>query len=162
VLSIMLFFKRAWWPAGEVLGRVDSLDEWHRVEVYPHAAEIPGVIVLRWEAPLFFANANQFSRTILRLVAGQPGVRCIVLQCDAITDIDVTAADVLERLDAELERRGVDMVFVELRTRLHHLLEDYGLLEKFGRRHFYESVDDAVAGTPAITDAGPAEPTPPS
>ena len=149
-LSILLFFKRGWWPTGEVLGRVDSLDAWHRVDVYPHATQVPGVVVFRWEAPLFFANASRFSRAVLRLIA-EPGVRCVVVQCDAITDIDVTAADVLERLDAELERRGVDMVFVELRTRLHHLLEDYGLLETFGRRHFYDSVEAAIAGAPAIT-----------
>ena len=157
-LSILLFFKRGWWPTGEVLGRVDSLDGWHRIAVYPHAAEVPGVIVFRWEAPLFFANANQFSRKVLHLTAAQPDVRCVVIQCDAITDIDVTAADVLERLDAELERRGVDMVFVELRTRLHHLLEDYGLLETFGRRHFYESIDAALAGAPAIIDGAPEPP----
>ncbi len=144
-LSILLFFKRGWWPTGEVLGRVDSLDAWHRIDVYPNAAQVPGVVVFRWEAPLFFANASGFSRRVLQLAA-DPDVRCVVIQCEAITDIDVTAAGVLKRLDAELQRRNVEMVFVELRTRLHHMLEGYGLLETFDRRHFYESVEAALAG----------------
>ena len=76
-LSILLFFKRSWWPTGEVLGRVDSLDGWHRVDVYPRAAQVPGVVVLRWEAPLFFANASHFSRQVL-LLASEPDIRCVV------------------------------------------------------------------------------------
>ncbi len=143
-LSILLFFKRNWWPTGQVLGRVASLDAWHSIDVYPEALEIPGVIVFRWEAPLFFANASMFRQEVRRLVSSAD-VRWVVVQCEAITDIDVTAADMLERLDSELNRRGVHMVFVELRSRLHDLVTRYGLLETLDRRHFYDSLDDALA-----------------
>ena len=61
-----------------------------------------------------------------------------------MTDIDVTAADMLERLDEELNQRGVHMVFVELRSRLHDLLTRYGLLETLDHRHFYDAIDDAL------------------
>lgn len=79
-----------------------------------------------------------------RLVSGS-GAGWVVVQCEAITDIDVTAADMLERLDNELNDRGVRIVFVELRSRLHDLVTRYGLLKTLDRRHFYDSIDDALA-----------------
>ena len=69
----------------------------------------------------------------------------MVLQCEAITDIDVTAAGMLERLDNELNAKGVHLAFVELRTRLHDLVHDYGLLKTLDRDHFYASIDEALA-----------------
>ena len=150
-LSILLFFQRSWWPTGQILGRVGSLDGWHSIDVYPDAAQTSGVVVFRWEAPLFFANASMFRQEVRRL-AERPDVRWVVVQCQAITDIDVTAADMLERLDDELNRQGVHLVFVELRGRLHELVTRYGLLETLDRRHFYDSIDDALADI-----AGPVE-----
>ena len=87
LLAVLLFFRRSWWPHGAVLGRLDGLDGWHSTEVFPDAEEIPGVTVYRWEAPLFFANAGAFRRQI-RELALRPGCRWIVLQCEAVTDID--------------------------------------------------------------------------
>ena len=114
-LSILGFFRRNWWPTGQVLGRVASLDDaWHGLDLYPDAEQTPGVVVFRWEAPLFFANANMFREEIRRLVHSSDA-RWVVIECEAITDIDVTAADMLERLDSELNERGVHLVFVELR-----------------------------------------------
>ena len=87
---------------------------------------MPEIVVYRWEAPLFFANAGMFRQQVRRLVVrGRP--RWIVLQCEAITDIDVTAADMLKRLDLELNARGVHLAFVELRSRLQELVVRYGL-----------------------------------
>ena len=145
VLSILAFFKRSWWPTGQVLGRVASLDSWHSLDDYPDAAQTPDVVVFRWEAPLFFANAGIFRQEIRRLV-NSSDAHWVVIQCEAITDIDVTAADMLERLDNELNQRGVHLVFVELRSRLHDLMTRYGLLETLDRRHFYDSIDDALIG----------------
>jgi high affinity sulfate transporter 1 len=143
-LSILGFFKRNWWPTGQVLGRVASLDDaWRTVEAYPDAVQTPGVVVFRWEAPLFFANASVFRQEIHQLV-NRFDAHWVVVQCEAITDIDVTAADMLERLDRELNQHGVHLVFVELRNRLYELLTRYGLLETLDQRHFYDSLDDAL------------------
>ena len=68
----------------------------------------------------------------------------VVLQCEAITDIDVTAADMLERLDNELDGKGAHLAFVELRTRLRDLVHDYGLPHTIDRKHFYASIDEAL------------------
>jgi high affinity sulfate transporter 1 len=153
-LSIILFFKRNWWPSGEVLGLVASLDSWHSVRVYPDAVQVPDVVVFRWEAPLFFANASMFRQEVRRLVASS-GARWVVVQCEAITDIDVTAAEMLERLDNEFNERGVHMVFVELRSRLHKLVTRYGLLDTLDRSHFYSSIDAALADLIGSADSRP-------
>ncbi|MFZ0323617.1 MAG: SulP family inorganic anion transporter [Actinomycetes bacterium] len=145
ILSILLFFRRNWWPEGEVLGRVRELDGWHSTKQYPRAEEADGVVVYRWEAPLFFANAGIFRQEIRRLVR-QRKPTWVVLECAAITDIDVTAADMLERLDQELNDQGVYVVFVEMRSRIEELLEQYGLFATFTREHVYPTIDMAVSG----------------
>ena len=126
VLSILLFFQRNWWPHGEVLGRVPGREGWHSDSQGDQIVEHPGVLVFRWEAPLFFANSGMFSQQVRHLVRERRPT-WVVLQCEAITDIDVTAAGMLERLDNELNAEGVHLAFVELRSRLQDLVHDYGL-----------------------------------
>jgi MFS superfamily sulfate permease-like transporter len=152
VLSILLFFRRNWWPHGEVLGRVHELDGWHNTGRYPDAEEAPDVVVFRWEAPLFFANAGIFREQVRGLVRRRHP-RWVVLQCEAVTDIDVTAADMLERLDVELNEQGVNIAFVELRGRLEDLLQRYGLFATLDRTHLFASIDTAVRAIGAETDA---------
>jgi high affinity sulfate transporter 1 len=143
-LAVALFFHRSWWPHGAVLGEVSDMDGWHSIDDFPEADQRPGVVVYRWEAPLFFANAGAFQRQVLRL-ADQPGTRWIVVQCEAITDLDVTAAGMLKTLDEELNERGVHLAFVEMRSRLRDLVLRYGLMETLDRDHFYPSLDRAFA-----------------
>ncbi len=143
-LSILLFFQRNWWPHGEVLGRVSGREGWHSDSQGDQLVEDPGVLVFRWEAPLFFANSGMFSQQVRHLVRERrPG--WVVLQCEAVTDIDVTAAGMLERLDNELNADDVHLAFVELRSRLRDLVRDYGLHRTLDRDHFYDSIDDALA-----------------
>jgi high affinity sulfate transporter 1 len=142
-LSVLLFFRRSWWPHGEVLGFVPSIDGWHDLDRFPEAQEREGIVVFRWEAPLFFANSGIFRQQIRRIVRTERP-RWIVLQCQAVTDIDVTAADMLERLDLELNEQGTRVAFVEMRSRLQDLVLRYGLLETLDRDHFYPSISSAV------------------
>lgn len=143
-LAVLLFFRRNWWPHGAVLGRTADSEGWHNVEELDGAREQPGIVVYRWEAPLFFANAGAFRQQIRRLVRDrQP--RWIVLQCEAITDIDVTAAAVLEQLDRELNQDGIHLAFVEMRSRLQHLVGRHGLYDTLDRDHFYPTIDAALA-----------------
>ncbi len=144
VLAVLLFFRRSWWPHGAVLGQVEGLEGWHSIDAFPAAAERDGIAVYRWEAPLFFANAGAFREQVRRL-ARRPGCRWVVLQCEAITDIDVTAAGMLESLDDELNDRGVHMAFVEMRSRLQERALRYGLLDTLDAEHFYPSMEAALA-----------------
>ena len=155
ILAVLLFFRRSWWPYGTVLGQVDGVTGWHSVDQRPEASERSDIVVYRWEAPLFFANAGEFRRQVRRL-AHEREPSWIVLQCEAITDVDVTAAEMLEKLDTELNHEGTHLAFVELRDRLQKLLLDYGLLEVLDRTHFYLSVDEAIE---AIVETAPDEPT---
>lgn len=152
-LSILLFFQRNWWPHGEVLGRGPS-GEWHAIGDQKAATQVPGVVVYRWEAPLFFANAGIFRRQV-RALALDNDVRWIVVQCEAVTDIDVTAADMLQQLETQLEQRGVQLAFVEIRTRLRERMRRYGLFETMDREYLYASVEEAVA---ALNEDVPPEP----
>ncbi len=143
LLAILLFFRRNWWPHGAVLGRVDAAEGWHDLASYPDAEQLPGIVIYRWEAPLFFANASSFRQQIRRLVRERDPA-WIVLQCEAITDVDVTAAEMLEQLDRELNDAGIHLAFAELRSRLQELILRYGLMETLDRDHFYPTLESAL------------------
>ena len=143
VLAILMFFRRSWWPHGAVLGQVPGLRGWHDVDGHDDAVQIPGIVVYRWEAPLFFANAGAFRQQVRHLArTEQPS--WIVLQCEAITDIDVTAADMLRTLDDELNAQGIHLAFAELRSRLQEQALRYGLLETLDHDHFYPTLTMAL------------------
>jgi MFS superfamily sulfate permease-like transporter len=142
VLAILLFFRRNWWPHGAILGKVGG-EGWHDLAAHPDAEQLEGVVVYRWEAPLFFANAGSFREQIRKIVRErQP--RWVVLQCEAISDVDVTAAEMLEQLDNELNAEGTHLAFAEMRGRLQALTLRYGLFETLDREHFYPTLDAAL------------------
>ena len=143
-LAILLFFRRNWWPHGAVLGRIEGEDGWHDVDGHDDAKQIPGVVVYRWEAPLFFANAGAFRLQIRKLVRERKP-RWVVLQCEAVTDVDVTAAEMLEQLDNELNAAGTHLAFAEMRSRLQDLTLRYGLLDTLDHEHFYPTLEAALA-----------------
>jgi MFS superfamily sulfate permease-like transporter len=144
VLAVLLFFRRNWWPHGSLLGRSDGVDGWHSLKDYPDARELPGIKVFRWEAPLFFANCGAFRAEVRRIVR-RDRPRWVVVQCEAITDVDVTAADMLTQLDNELNAAGTHMAFVEMRTRIRDHVGRYGLYETLDRDHFYPTIETAIA-----------------
>ena len=154
VLAILLFFRRNWWPHGTVLAEVPELGGWHAVSVHPEGRQVGGIVVFRWEAPLFFANAGQF-RDQVRALVRDSSPAYVVLQCEAVTDIDVTAAEVLKDLDEELNAKGVHLAFVELRDRLADLIVRYDLDATLQAEHFYASVEEAVAALASERDGGP-------
>jgi MFS superfamily sulfate permease-like transporter len=125
-----------------VLGEVEGTG-WHSTAAYPDAVEIPGIVVYRWEAPLFFANARAFREEIRRLVR-ETNATWVVVQCEAITDVDVTAAETLAQLEAELDASGVHIALVELRSRLQELVRRYGLFETITNDRFFPSVETAL------------------
>jgi high affinity sulfate transporter 1 len=143
-LAVIMFFQRSWWPHGSELGRADGASGWHSVDDFPSARTTPGVVVYRWEAPLFFANAGAF-REQLRTLVRERRPDWVVLQCEAVTDIDITAAEMLTQLDVELNAKGTHIAFAEMRQRLQDLALRYGLFETLDRDHFYPSLDSALA-----------------
>ena len=143
VLAILLFFRRNWWPHGAVLGTVSGMPGWHDTKAYPNSEELAGIVIYRWEAPLFFANAGIFRQSVRQLVREREPA-WVILQCEAITDVDMTAAEMLEQLDNELNAAGIHVAFAELRDRLQDLILRYGLFETLDRDHFYPTLETAI------------------
>ena len=159
-LSILNVFRRAWWPYETVLGRVDGLEGYHDRHSYPAARQLPGLAIYRFDAPLFFANAKTFRKEVLRLAQADPPPAWILIAAEPVTDVDTTAADVLEELDETLNERGISLVFAELKDPVRRKIERYGLTRTIDPAHFFPTVEAAVAAFRAETGAkwAPAEP----
>ncbi|ACD19951.1 SulP family inorganic anion transporter [Paraburkholderia phytofirmans] len=144
-LSLLSFVWRAWHPYDAVLGKIEGRPGYHDVARHPDAKQLAGLLLIRWDAPLFFANAEIFSQHVRRAIAqAAPRPEWLVVASEPITDIDVTAADMLSRLDHELEATGIAMYFAEMKGPVKDRLRAYGLSEIFDERHFFETVTDAV------------------
>jgi high affinity sulfate transporter 1 len=150
-LSILNVFRRAWWPYDTVLGRVDGLEGYHDVRSYPQAMRLPGLVIYRFDAPLFFANANTFRDEIRRFARADPKPKWIVIAAEPMTDVDTTASDVLEDLDEALNQEGISLVFAELKDPVRHKIERYGLTRTIDPSHFFPTVEAAVAAFRAET-----------
>ncbi len=128
VLSILNVFRRAWWPYQTTLGEVPGLRGQHDRSLHPEATQLPGLVIFRFDAPLFFANARTFREQLRRLAAGEPRPRWIIIAAEPITDVDTTAADMLLELDTELNAAGTFLVFAELKEPVRAKLERYELI----------------------------------
>ena len=142
-LSLLSFIRRAWRPHDAVLGRVNGLKGYHDTERYPEARSIPGLTLYRFDAPLFFANADIF-RERVRELAREPGAIRIVVAAEAITDIDATAGETLRELNAELADTGVELAFAELKDPVCDWLIRYGLHDAIGQHRFWPTIGAAV------------------
>ncbi len=143
-LSILDVFRRAWRPYQAVLGRVDGMAGYHDNRVNPSAEQLPGLVIYRFDGPLFFANANTFRDTVLALADAEPRPRWILIAAEPITDIDTTAADMLEELDRTLNAGGTSLVFAELKTPVRRKVERYELTNTIDPDHFYDTITEAV------------------
>ena len=145
ILSLLDFVRRAWRPHDAVMGRAEGVKGYHDIVRYPDARQIPGLLLYRWDAPLFFANADLFRGRILDLVdAAEPPVSWVVVAAEPITDMDTTAAEAVEELDIELSRRGVELAFAEMKDPVKDRLQRYGLAERVGRGLFFPTMGVAV------------------
>jgi high affinity sulfate transporter 1 len=144
-LSILNVFRRTWWPYQTELGRVEDLEGYHDIHSYPEARHLPGLIIVRFDAPLIFANAKTFRDAILKLARSEPRPSWIIVAAEPITDVDTTAADVLEDLDAVLSSGGIRLVFAELKDPVRRKIERYGLTRAIDAGQFFPTIETAVA-----------------
>jgi high affinity sulfate transporter 1 len=143
-LSLLNFIRRAWRPHDAVLGRVDNLKGYHDTERYPDARLVPGLVLYRFDAPLFFANAD-FFREHVRALARPGDARWIVVAAEPITDIDATAGETLRALNDELEADGIELAFAELKDPVRDRLRRYGIEDVIGGDRFFPTIGVAVA-----------------
>jgi MFS superfamily sulfate permease-like transporter len=144
-VSLLDFIRRAWRPHDAVLGRAPGVKGYHDVTRYPTAKQVTGLVLYRWDAPLFFANADTFRARIIQIVDGaQAPIKWVVVAAEPITDVDTTAADMIQELDAELAERGVELAFAELKDPVKDRLHRYGLKATIGREFFFPTIGVAV------------------
>jgi MFS superfamily sulfate permease-like transporter len=128
-----------------VLGRVDGLEGYHDIHSHPEARHLPGLVIYRFDAPLFFANAKTFRDEVRRLAKGEPKPSWILIAAEPVTDVDTTASDVLEDLDETLNAQGISLVFAELKGPVRDKIERYGLTRSIDPRHFFPTIESAIA-----------------
>ena len=143
-LSLLSFVRRAWRPHDAVLGRVDNLKGYHDTERHPEARLIPGLVLYRFDAPIFFANAELF-REHVDTLARSGDVRWIVVAAEPTTDIDVTAGEMLRALIDELDAPGIRLAFAELKDPVRDRLRHYGIEAAIGAARFFPTLGVAVA-----------------
>lgn len=145
VIAVIEFLWDGWRPHHAVLGRVDGVRGYHDVTRYPNARRIPGLVLLRWDAPLFFANAEQFQNQVLAALNQSPTpVQRLVIAASPVTSIDITSADMLAELDKILEQRGVELQFAEMKDPVKDKMKQFELFEGLGESAFHPTVGAAV------------------
>ena len=145
VIAVIEFLWDGWRPHSAVLGRVDGVGGYHDITRYPDATLIPGLLLFRWDAPLFFANAELFCERVHAAIAAAPGPvsRCVVA-AEPVTSVDVTAADAVAELDEKLHAAGTELCFAEMKDPVKDKLKRFGLFSRFGAERFFATIDEAV------------------
>jgi len=147
-LSILDLLRRVARPHDGVLGFVPGVAGMHDLEDYPNARPVPGLVIYRYDAPLFFANAEDFRERAMAAVAESPlnsePVEWFVLNAEANVDIDLTAADALEQLRGDLEARGIVFAMARVKQELREQLQSAALLDKIGADRIFMTLPTAV------------------
>ncbi|WP_373979399.1 sulfate permease [Achromobacter sp. JD417] len=145
VIAVIEFLWDGWRPHFAVLGRVPNLRGYHDLKRYPHATLIDGLVLFRWDAPLFFANAELFQQRLLEAVEASPTpVRRVVVAAEPVTSVDVTSADMLRELCETLSREGIALHFAEMKDPVRDKLKRFELSRLFSDDRFHPTVGSAV------------------
>jgi MFS superfamily sulfate permease-like transporter len=145
-LSGMELFARVARPHAGVLGEVPNLLGFHTINDWQDAKTIPGLVLYRYDAPLFFANAENFKNRALQAIASETDpVQWFILNTEAIIEIDITAADILEELRQELAKKGIIFGLAKVKQELYAQLRKSGLVDRLGPDHIYLTIHEAIA-----------------
>ena len=154
LIAVIEFLWDGWRPHSAVLGRVDGVEGYHDITRYREARMIPGLVLFRWDAPLFFANAEFFHDRVLGALSRQPTpVRWLVVTAEPVTSIDVTAGDMLVELDTALRQAGVELCFAEMKDPVKDKLKRFGIFTQLGERRFFATIEEAVSALTAARGA---------
>ncbi|HEX9865039.1 MAG TPA: SulP family inorganic anion transporter [Acidimicrobiia bacterium] len=145
VLSLANFIRRAWHPHSTELVRVHGLKGYHDRNRHPEGDRIPGLLIVRFDAPLFFANAPTFGRRLGDLMEDSSlAIERVVVAGEAITDVDTTGAEVLIEVLDHLQEQGLSFAFAGLKGPVKDRLRAYGLYDRIGDANFFPTIGAAV------------------
>jgi high affinity sulfate transporter 1 len=151
--AVIEFLWDGWRPHFAVLGRAEGVKGYHDIKRYPDARRVPGLVLFRWDAPLFFANAELFRERVLDAVEESPTpVRWLVVAAAPVTSVDVTAADVLAELDEILQAAEIELCFAEMKDPVKDKLKRFGLFTRLGKETFFPTLGTAVSAYVATHD----------
>ena len=151
--AVIEFLWDGWRPHFAVLGRAEGVKGYHDIKRYPDARRVPGLVLFRWDAPLFFANAELFRERVLDAVEESPTpVRWLVVAAAPVTSVDVTAADVLAELDETLQAAEIELCFAEMKDPVKDKLKRFGLFTRLGEETFFPTLGTAVSAYVATHD----------
>ena len=155
-VALVEFVWDAWRPHSAVLGAVPGLRGFHDTARHADAVQHPGLLLLRWDAPLFFANAEQFRQRVMDALAeAAVPVRWLVVGAEPVTRVDVTAADMLDELHTTLAAAGITLCLAELKGPVKDELHRYGLLSRLGGEHLFRTLEEAVEHAQVHLSDGP-------
>jgi high affinity sulfate transporter 1 len=144
-LSVLDLFRRVARPHDGILGIAPGVPGMHDVDDYPRARPVPGLVVYRYDSPLFFANAEDFHRRALAAVDSSPEpVRWLLLNAEANVEIDITAIDALDALREELGRRDIVLAMARVKQDLRDDLVAAGFVDRLGADRIYLTLPTAV------------------
>jgi MFS superfamily sulfate permease-like transporter len=144
-MAVIEFLWDGWRPHYAVLGRVEGVRGYHDIQRYPDARRVPGLVLFRWDAPLFFANAELFHQCVLQVIADSPSpVRRIIITAEPVTSIDVTSADMLIELEHNLTESSVELRFAEMKDVVKDKLKHFEIFDRFGEANFHPTIGSAV------------------
>jgi high affinity sulfate transporter 1 len=145
-IAVIEFLWDGWRPYSAVLGRVDNVKGYHDISRYPESRQIPGLVLFRWDAPLFFANAELFRDRVIMAVESSPTqVNWLVVGAEPVTSVDVTSADTLDELDHTLATSGIRLCIAEMKDPVKDKLKRFGLFSQFGEERFFATLGEAVS-----------------
>lgn len=146
IAAVIEFLWDGWRPYSAVLGRVEGIKGYHDISRHPQARQIPGLLLFRWDAPLFFANAELFRDRVLKAADSAPTpVRWLVIAAEPVTSVDVTAADMLDELNNTLAEAGITLYFAEMKDPVKDKFRRFGLMPHFGEASFFPTIGTAVS-----------------
>jgi high affinity sulfate transporter 1 len=152
-IALAEFIWDGWRPHFAILGRSEGVKGYHDLKRFPEARPISGLVLFRWDAPLFFANAERFREVVLDAIVSAPSpVSWLVVAAEPVTSVDVTAVDMVTELDDALRKAGIELVFAEMKDPVKDKLKRFGVFTKLGERYFFNTIDESVA---AYLDAHP-------
>jgi SulP family sulfate permease len=159
-LSILDLLRRVARPQDGVLGYAPGVAGMHDIDDYPDAAQVPGLLVYRYDSPLFFANAENFKKRALESIAEHGPIEWMLLNFEANVQIDLTSFDALGELLDELDERGVTLALARVKHDMEQQLAQAGLIERIGNDHIFETLPTAVLAYVAYYEAAHGEPPP--
>ena len=157
-LSVVMLLYRASRPYIAILGQRAN-GEYSDLDRHADAQAIPGLVMLRLDAPLYFFNANVARTQILAQTTADPPPQAILLDLAASADLDIGTSDMLRDLCSDLRAKQIDLLFAQIRGSVRDRMMKTGLLEHVGEDHLYASIAAAVAAfqaRPALVEAPPA------